>query len=110
LALAHGGEAISDPYSWWDSLSDEAVEFWQAYWRVEPWGFEFERHAEQMRALDYIYAALVNQHMEKGKEYKPPDFVSHMPDDFYQPKTQERKLTTDEMAGKLDAFVKANSR
>lgn len=110
MALAHGGEAIAEPYQWWDSLSNEAVEFWQAYWRVEPWGFEFERHAEQMQALNYIYAALVNQHLEKGKEYKPPELTSHMPDDFYIPKAPAVKLTADEMAEKLDRFVRATSR
>lgn len=63
-----------------------------------------------MQVLDYIYAALVNQHLEKSKQYKPPDFVSYMPDDFYQPESQPVVVSNDDMTAKLDAFVRANSR
>lgn len=71
---------------------------------------EWERHAEQMQLLEYIYAALVNQHLESGKQYKPPSFVAHMPDDFFEPKQIPHTVSNDEMAAKLDAFIKANTR
>lgn len=101
---------MDHPYTWWDSLSDEAVDFWKAYWRVEPWGCEWERHAVQVSSLEHIFAAIINQHVEKGKEYKPGPFASHMPPDYYEEKLPTPEISNDDMADKLDAFVRATSR
>lgn len=106
MALARGGDAIDEPFEWWDSLSEESVQFWAAYWRVEPWGREWERHGEVMSTLDHIYAATVNQFAEEGKSYKPLNAEAFMPDDYLREKKRRKAVAFDQQ---FDAFVRANS-
>jgi hypothetical protein len=84
LALQRGGVAIDSPLEWWDSLSDESVEFWQAYWQVEPWGCEWERHSHTMSMLDVLYAATINPHLKKRDFVKPRAPIDFMPADYCQ--------------------------
>lgn len=108
--MERGGEAVDDPLAWWDSLSDETVQFWESFWSVEPWGTQWERHAEQMSLMELLFAAQVNPNLEKEKHFKPSPPVAFMPPDYYQEKQPVKKLTNDEMAAKLDNFVRATTR
>jgi len=63
-----------------------------------------------MSTLEHIFASMVNQHVEPGKEYKPPVITAHMPDDFYQEKVAPLKVDNEAMAAKLDAFIRATTR
>jgi len=98
---------VDEPFAWWDSLSEETVAFWSAYWRVEPWGREWEMHGDMMSTLDHIYAATVNQFAEEGKAYKPFHSDAFMPDDYLRDKKPKKKLAFEQQ---FDAFVKANTR
>lgn len=82
LALQRGGIAIDNPLGWWDSLSDETVEFWSAYWRVEPWGTPWHRHAGLMQMLDVIYSACLGWFSGGKSRYEPQRFGRWMPTDW----------------------------
>ena len=98
---------MDEPLAWWDSLSDETVAFWSAYWRVEPWGCEWERHSELMSTLDHIYGATVNQFAKEGEAYKPFASEAFMPDDFLRDKKRKKKV---DFSQQFNNFVMANSR
>jgi len=106
LALCRGGVAVDEPYAWWDSLSDEAVEFWEAFWRIEPWGGDWERHGEIMSTLDHLYAVTANQFAEEGKGYKPLQADAFMPADYLREKKRKPKVDFEQQ---FQAFVQANS-
>ena len=59
---------IDDPAKWLDETPRETVELWAAYWRLEPWGMPWHRHA-------------VNCMLQDASE-KPRRFKDWMPVDF----------------------------
>ena len=83
MALARGGEAIDNPQAWFDSLPDSVVAFWQAYWKVEPWG-NWIQHAQLCNTIDNIRVALTS-----GKAEDLKDFGHWMPPDWDKPETPE---------------------
>lgn len=104
MALQRGGTAIDDPMAWWDSLSDEVVEFWETMWQIEPWGSEWERHSHQMSILDCIYAATINPNLDRRNRVKPRPPMDFMPPDYYiEPTTKKNDIVA-----QLDAYVGAN--
>jgi hypothetical protein len=78
LALERGGEAIDNPFAWWDSLPDGVVEFWQAYYRVEPFGGQWHRHATTCMMLDRLalrFSAERNERIQPFASWMPADWV-----------------------------------
>lgn len=95
MALQRGGDAIDDPRAWYDSLPDEVVSLWDAYWQLEPWGCDWLRHAEQMVMLDHIYALVANRGLSRDQRhlaYKPRRRKAFMPAD-YAGETPARRTT-----------------
>jgi hypothetical protein len=79
LALMRGGEAVDDPLAWYDTLSDEAVRFWDAYWRHEPWGGHWEQHAQSCQ----LFSAA-----NKATDSPVPELAEFMPQDWERPKPE----------------------
>ena len=76
--------AVDDPRAWFDSLPDDVVALWDAYYRIEPFGNDYHRHAEMCEILEHIYAVVVNRGMSsranmirprKRRVFFPPDYV-----------------------------------
>ena len=101
MALQRGGVAVDDPLAWWDSLPDDVVEFWRAYWQVEPWGCEWERHSYLMSLLDVHYAATINPHLDKRHRVKPRAPQDFMPVDFFR----ERQARPHDIIAQLDKYA-----
>lgn len=108
LALQRGGEAVDDPYGWWDSLEDDAVAFWEAYWQVEPWGGDWERSAMVCAMVDQLFAATINPNLKKHDRHTPRQLSEFLPVGSYSPK-QKTKASRD-LAKKLDDFAGVNKK
>lgn len=94
---------IDDPIAWLDSIPNKTWAMWQAYWQIEPWGTEWERHGEMMVLLDAIYAATVNQHLKKSKMHKVREASSFMPHDYDRPQRAKKEKTN--IVDQLNAFA-----
>lgn len=104
MALRRGGEAVDEPYKWWDSLSEEAIQFWHAYWQVEPFGAEWEQVAMVSAMLDAVYAATLNPNVEKADRHKPRGLEDFLPVHAYrQPK--DSKPNKQKLLSKLDKLA-----
>lgn len=90
--------------AWLDSVPDKTWSMWQAYWQVEPWGTEWDRHAEMMVMLDAIYAATVNPNVEKQDRHKVRDAVEFMPVDYDRPRAKRAKPNAG-IVDQLNAFA-----
>ena len=76
---------------------------WQAYWQVEPWGTEWDRHSEMMVLLDAIYAATINPNLKKSDRHKVRHAADFMPVDYARPKLPKKKKTN--IVDQLNAFA-----
>ena len=79
LALQRGGTAIDDPNGWFNSLPDSTVEFWQAFYRHEPFGGEWQRNAKlcQMVHLAAMRTASGdNEQLMQEADFMPADFIN----------------------------------
>lgn len=79
LALQRGGKAIDNPVEWFDSLPEGVIEFWQAFYRHEPFGGEWHRHAEQCQMLHAIAMRFSSGDGEKllqQADFMPADFIN----------------------------------
>ena len=88
---------IDDPEAWLDSVPDRVLRVWEAYWRVEPWGVEWERHSRMMVLLDAIYAATVNPNLPKHKRHDIRSEDSFMPVDYLRDKPKRSGSIYDQM-------------
>lgn len=77
---------------------------WQAYWQVEPWGTEWDRHAEMMVMLDAIYAATLNPNVDKADRHTVRDAVDFMPTDYDRPPAKRAKKKHS-IVDQLNAFA-----
>jgi hypothetical protein len=110
LALQRGGEAIDDPRAWLDSLPDDVVRLWDAYWQLEPWGGDWARHADLMVLMDHIYALVANKGLGRESRhlaYKPRGRRSFMPMDYAgeSPKRTSRKSTAQQCEEYMAAYM-----
>jgi hypothetical protein len=109
LALQRGGEAVDDPMAWLDSLPDDVLTLWDAYYRLEPWGGEYHRHAAEMEVLETILAYVVNRHVtEKSKVYKPRSRADFMPAGYAgeRPKKKPKQTIGAQVAAMADNLKK----
>ena len=94
---------IDDPLAWLDTIPDKTWAMWQAYWQIEPWGTDWERHSEMMVMLDAIYAATVNPHLDKRDRHKVREAADFMPRDYDRPKRP--KQSEADIVDQLNAFA-----
>lgn len=81
---------------WFDSLPHDVVTLWDAYYRLEPWGGEYQRHAAECELLESIFAKLINRDIPKDRRdliYKPRKRRQFFPPD-YAGETLVKKLKT----------------
>lgn len=98
---------IDDPVAWMDAIPKRTWALWQAYWQVEPWGTDWERHADMMVMLDAIYAAAVNPYRKEGSEHKVREAAAFMPFDY--DRGQQRKPAKPDITEQIDRFRGATS-
>lgn len=79
---------IDDPERWLHETPKRVVDLWQAYWRLEPWGLPWHRHATWMQMLDRIYGAIVTWF---GGKHESTDFADFMPADWIKPKQKKKR-------------------
>lgn len=101
LALQRGGEAIDNPVEWWDNLPDSVVEFWQAYYRIEPFGGEWHRNAKVCQMLH-----LTAMRFAAGKAEKLMPIGDFMPADWVELSQAE----TMPISKQLDALAKVQAK
>lgn len=94
---------IDDPIAWLDAIPKRTWALWQAYWQVEPWGTDWDRHGEMMVMLDAIYAATVNPHIkEETHKHKVREAADFMPVDYDRPPKNRGKK---DIVEQLDRFI-----
>jgi hypothetical protein len=65
---------IDDPRAWLDATPDDVVGLWDAFYRLEPWGGEYQRHADQMEIAEAAFALQANMAIPKNRQdlkFKP---------------------------------------
>lgn len=82
---------IDDPEKWLHEAHPRKVAFWQAFFKVEPFGCDWERsalHSAQLSALTATVAATA------GAKMKPQDIDAFMPTEWAFAK-RNRPVTVD---------------
>lgn len=94
LCLAIGND---DPEAWLESASERQLLIWKAFYRLEPWGMEFHRHA----TLSTLISGLVSMiAASNGQKLDVRDFAEFMPSDWIDPakkpspKKRKKKLAS----------------
>lgn len=72
MCLALG---IDDPEQWLHEASSRKLAFWEAFFKVEPFGCEWERHAIQSTLLSCLMVTVAATAGGKGKPQKLEDFM-----------------------------------
>lgn len=103
LALKRGGEAIDNPLEWFDELPGQTVEFWKVFYKLEPFGGEWHRHARVCQMLDRVA-----QRVAKADGETIADQATYMPADFVQLDFTETEPVP--IAKQLDALAKAHAK
>ena len=78
LALQRGGVAIDDPAGWFDSLPQATITFWQAFYRHEPFGGEWQRNAklcQMMHAAAMRIGTSDSETLMQEADFMPADFI-----------------------------------
>lgn len=68
-----------------DNASDEVVTLWDAFYRLEPWGGEYQRHAAESELLEHIFAMLANRNLPPNRRdliYRPRRRRAFFPPDY----------------------------
>ena len=66
---------IDDPEQWLHEASSRKVAFWEAFFRVEPFGCDWERHAVQSTLLSCLMSTVAATAGGKAKPQKIEDFM-----------------------------------
>ena len=66
---------IDDPEQWLHEASSRKVAFWEAFFRVEPFGCEWERDAIKSTLLSCLMVTVAATAGGKGKPQKLEDFM-----------------------------------
>lgn len=93
---------IDDPEQWLESQPERVLAVWEAYWKLEPWGLDWERHSRQMELMDHLLASTINPHLPKEDRYKAHGYDYFMPMDYVKPKKKRKSI-----AQQLNAFAAA---
>jgi hypothetical protein len=76
---------IDDPRSWLDATPDDVVSLWDAFYRLEPWGGDYQRHADQMEIAEAAFAIQANTAIPKNRRdlrFKPRQRKRFFPADY----------------------------
>lgn len=86
---------IDDPEEWLEHVSPRTLALWEAFYRFEPWGADYERSAMQMHLADAnmsMLAATVGQKRKTLllKDFMPRDWAGHTPLPSTKPKGRKQ--------------------
>jgi len=70
---------IDDPEAWLDRAPQRVVAIWRAFYRLEPWGNDYQRHAVEASLLSRINATIGASF---GAKLKPLSFADLMPQEW----------------------------
>jgi hypothetical protein len=84
-----------------DATPDDVVKLWEAYYQLEPWGGEYQRHAVEMELMDASFALAANRGLppnrndlkyqpRRRKQFFPPDYAGEVPVEKKRPKMIEQ--------------------
>ena len=82
---------VDNPVAWLENIEPQTLAIWRAFYRVEPWGSEMERSAEQSSLTSLVLSMVA---AGNGVEIKPQQVDDFMPGDWvppYSPLTNRRK-------------------
>lgn len=82
---------IDDPELWLHTRPKRVVNTWAAYWRVEPWGMPWHRHAQWMLGLDHLLEVLLAWASGGKAKYRARRYRDWMPPDWYGGPRQGRQ-------------------
>ena len=77
-----------------DETDDAVLTLWEAYYKLEPWGGEYERHSQQMELADAAFAVQINSSIPKNRtdlKYKPRDRRKFYPFEYAGEMVSEEK-------------------
>lgn len=88
---------IADPESWLDSVSPRTLALWQAFYRIEPWGRDYERDAILSMMVSQVSSFIA---AGNGAKVKPIPMADFMPAEWIQPtqQTDESSIKSAEMS------------
>ena len=78
LALKAGGKAVDNPLTWFDGLPEGVQKFWKTFYRLEPFGGEWQRHGEMCQLLHLIAmrtAKAEGETLREQADFMPADFI-----------------------------------
>lgn len=82
---------IDDPEAWLASKPRRVMNTWEAYWRLEPWGMPWHRHAAWMCKLDQIVQLMIKWATGGKTDYKMAKYEDWMPGDYVGEVKRRRK-------------------
>lgn len=78
-----------NPIEWLEEQSHESLALWEAFYRTEPWGDEYQRWALQAQLLDESVSMSAAKAGVKRKPHQMKDF---MPAEWIGHKRTKRKI------------------
>ena len=78
LALKAGGKAVDNPLTWFDELPEGVQQFWKTFYRLEPFGGEWQRHGEMCQLLHLVALRLARgegETLREQSDFMPADFI-----------------------------------
>ena len=96
LALQLG---IDDPEQWLELQPERVIAFWEAFDAIEPIGCEWERWASLMSMVESVFAAILNQNLQKQDRITPRN-----PEQFLPREMRSKKVRKASLAQQLEAF------
>lgn len=100
---------IDDPEAWLAKTPRRVVNTWMAYWRLEPWGLPWHRHAGWMVKLDQILEVMLNWASGGKSQYKASPYAHWMPADYSSADRPKRPVGLREKLTFLARMYKARN-
>lgn len=94
---------IDDPEQWLEDTPKRIVDFWENYYRVEPFGLPWHQTAQTAELLEWIYTMFVAR---AGQKHDPRKFRDFMPHSFFE----ERPPLTGNLMSKLEQIARRAER
>ena len=79
---------IDDPVRWLDRTRPETLALWEAYYRYEPFGDEWLKHAQQCSVISNVTSMVA---ASVGVKSKPPALSTFMPESWIGNKSNKKK-------------------
>ena len=78
---------IDDPEAWLETVPAKTLALWSAFYRVEPWGNDYEQMAVQSSLITMQTAMIA---ATNGAEFNPRDVADFMPANWADRKPKNR--------------------